>query len=88
MLHSGGRPQDLELPVKIEQTNDYMIQKVKQTEYKKNPNPHKLTTQLKANSVCYMFLKNGIVSNMISEACQVAKTANWDTYTYSLILKI
>lgn len=55
MLHSGGRPQDLELPVKIEQTNDYMIQKVKPTEYKKNPNPHKLNTQIKAISVCYMF---------------------------------
>lgn len=39
------------------ETNDYMFQNVKQKEYKKNPNLHTSNTQIKANSVCYMFVK-------------------------------
>lgn len=52
MLHSGGRPQDLELPVK-NRTKDYMIQKVKKKKDTKRTQT-RTDTQIKANLVCYM----------------------------------
>lgn len=62
MLHSGERPQDLELPVK-NRMNDDVTQNGKKYKIR---DIYKLNAWFKANSVCYMFKKKQTKNRMLT----------------------